>query len=210
MAEALTVESMPAPHGFFTRRGGLSTGPYASLNCNLGSPDDRDAVLQNRARVAQSLGVDPAALLGVRQVHGAAGVTVAKPWPVGPGAPAAALVPRLTASGPVSGEQHATVRAGEAADTRSPVTRIVVRVRRQRRWTSARSQKREQRQRETARRNAWPSGRPDTHERLETSLPIDVSKLDLAVGAAWPATRERVLSDRAPRRHRAFATLAAS
>ncbi len=27
-------------HGFFTRKGGLSTGLYDSLNCGLGSDDD--------------------------------------------------------------------------------------------------------------------------------------------------------------------------
>ena len=39
-------------HGFFTRRGGVSTGPFASLNCSLSGGDDPDAVLENRARVA--------------------------------------------------------------------------------------------------------------------------------------------------------------
>jgi copper oxidase (laccase) domain-containing protein len=27
-------------HGFFTRRGGISAGLYASLNCGTGSKDD--------------------------------------------------------------------------------------------------------------------------------------------------------------------------
>jgi copper oxidase (laccase) domain-containing protein len=42
-------------HGFFTRRGGVSQGIYASLNCGLGSRDDAAAVRENRARVAAHL-----------------------------------------------------------------------------------------------------------------------------------------------------------
>lgn len=85
MAEALTVESLIVPHGFFTRRGGVSTGAFASLNCSLSSPDDRDAVLRNRVRVADRLGVGAEALVGLRQVHGDRVVTVTEPWPLGAG-----------------------------------------------------------------------------------------------------------------------------
>ena len=42
-------------HGFFTRHGGVSQGGYASLNCGLGSKDDRAAVAENRARVSTFL-----------------------------------------------------------------------------------------------------------------------------------------------------------
>ena len=48
----LTADSLRVPHGFFTRQGGVSGGPYASLNCSLSGGDDRDAVLENRARAA--------------------------------------------------------------------------------------------------------------------------------------------------------------
>ena len=57
-------------HGFFTRRGGVSNGIYASLNCGFGSSDDRRNVAANRARVTQILGVDPSNLRTVHQVHG--------------------------------------------------------------------------------------------------------------------------------------------
>jgi YfiH family protein len=57
------------PHGFFTRRGGVSTGLYASLNCGPGSSDDAAAVQDNRRRVAQSLGA-PHGLVSLYQVHG--------------------------------------------------------------------------------------------------------------------------------------------
>jgi YfiH family protein len=92
MAEALTVDTMPAPHGFFTRRGGVSCGPYASLNCSLSSLDDRANVLENRARAARSLGIDPLRLLGLTQVHGTHVVTAAEPWAAGFGAKADAMV----------------------------------------------------------------------------------------------------------------------
>jgi YfiH family protein len=92
MAEALTVDSLTMPHGFFTRRGGVSSGPFASLNCSLSSPDDRTAVLRNRARVADRLGLDPSALLGLRQVHGEQVVTVTDAWPIGAGEAADSMV----------------------------------------------------------------------------------------------------------------------
>nr|WP_294507818.1 peptidoglycan editing factor PgeF [uncultured Rhodopila sp.] len=92
MAEALTADGLPAPHGFFTRRGGVSAGPFASLNCSLSSADDPAAVLENRARAARSLGVDPAGLLGLTQVHGDRVVTVTQPWAPGQGGQADAMV----------------------------------------------------------------------------------------------------------------------
>lgn len=92
MAEALTLEQIKAPHGFFTRRGGVSSGAFASLNCSLSSPDDPASVLENRARVARSIGVQPAALLGLTQVHGTKVVTVVEPWALGQGEQADAMV----------------------------------------------------------------------------------------------------------------------
>ena len=44
-------------HGFFTRQGGVSTGVYDSLNGGVGSQDDLASVAENRARMAQALGV---------------------------------------------------------------------------------------------------------------------------------------------------------
>ena len=92
MAEAITTARLPVPHGFFTRRGGVSSGPFASLNCSLSSPDDRDAVLENRARVAAVLDIEPARLLGLRQVHGARVITVTEAWAPGEGEAADAMI----------------------------------------------------------------------------------------------------------------------
>ena len=91
MTDALAT-ALPARHGFFTRTGGVSEGPYASLNCSLSGRDRREAVLENRARAARALGADPALLVGLTQVHGAAVVRVADPWPVGAGPQADAMV----------------------------------------------------------------------------------------------------------------------
>ncbi len=88
----LTHPSLAATHGFFTRQGGVSEGPYASLNCALSGGDDPAVVAINRARVAAALGVAPANLLGVTQVHGTDVVRAEAAWPAGAGARADAMV----------------------------------------------------------------------------------------------------------------------
>lgn len=56
-------------HGFFTRRGGVSSGIYASLNLGRGSADAPEAVEINRTRCLTALGAG--ALVTNYQVHGA-------------------------------------------------------------------------------------------------------------------------------------------
>ena len=58
-----------ARHGFFTRAGGVSDGIYRGLNVGLGSKDDRDAVIENRARVSRWFSVAPDRLATVHQIH---------------------------------------------------------------------------------------------------------------------------------------------
>lgn len=65
-------------HGFFTRKGGASSGIFAGLNCGPGSSDQREAVALNRGRAAQALAVAPHRLFSARQIHSAEVV------PVGP------------------------------------------------------------------------------------------------------------------------------
>ena len=36
-------------HGFFTRRGGASSGLFSGLNCGFGSSDQAEIVARNRA-----------------------------------------------------------------------------------------------------------------------------------------------------------------
>jgi YfiH family protein len=83
---------LAVPHGFFTRRGGVSGGPFASLNCSLSSPDDPDHVMRNRTLVARRMDLPVEALLGLRQVHGDRVITVTEPWKAGAGQAADAMV----------------------------------------------------------------------------------------------------------------------
>ncbi|WP_371156525.1 peptidoglycan editing factor PgeF [Jannaschia sp. 2305UL9-9] len=65
-------------HGFFTRKGGASSGIFAGLNCGSGSSDLSDVVAVNRDRVAEAMG---GPLRGVHQVHSSDVVTVDGPMP---------------------------------------------------------------------------------------------------------------------------------
>ncbi|MBZ0124566.1 MAG: peptidoglycan editing factor PgeF [Roseovarius sp.] len=80
--EILTADCLaPLRHGFFTRRGGASSGIFAGLNCGLGSSDQAEIVQINRARAADAMGVDPAALITVHQVHSADVAVIEAPAP---------------------------------------------------------------------------------------------------------------------------------
>ena len=70
---------MPLRHGFFTRRGGASSGVFQGLNCGPGSSDQAEIVAINRARVAQAMDVAPDHLVTVHQVHSADVVHVTGP-----------------------------------------------------------------------------------------------------------------------------------
>ena len=72
----IAVDLSGATALFTTRRGGVSTGPYESLNLGRFTEDAPDAVARNRARVHERLGVRFA--YG-RQVHG--GVVIAQRQP---------------------------------------------------------------------------------------------------------------------------------
>lgn len=67
-------------HAFFTREGGVSGGIYASLNGGIGSSDHPGRVRQNRAAMADRLGVAAESLVSLHQVHSAEVVTVTAPW----------------------------------------------------------------------------------------------------------------------------------
>ena len=79
--EILTAESLsPLRHGFFTRRGGASSGIFAGLNCGPGSSDQSDSVRLNRARVAEAMDVPESHLVTVHQVHSPDVATLAEPF----------------------------------------------------------------------------------------------------------------------------------
>ncbi len=69
MLDIITSEALPVRHGFFTRKGGASSGIFSGLNCGPGSSDLSEVVAINRARVADALGVAHGNLLSVNQVH---------------------------------------------------------------------------------------------------------------------------------------------
>lgn len=59
----------PVRHGFFTRKGGASSGIFHGLNCGPGSSDQAEVVAINIGRAAEAMGVDGLATLN--QVHSA-------------------------------------------------------------------------------------------------------------------------------------------
>ena len=56
-------------HGVFSRHGGVSSSPYASLNVSLAVGDHPENVRENVRRVASALGFTPAAVFSPRLVH---------------------------------------------------------------------------------------------------------------------------------------------
>lgn len=57
-------------HGFLTRRGGVSDGIYDSLNCGLGTEDQRARVMENRRRAVAAANLRDTPLNTAYQVHG--------------------------------------------------------------------------------------------------------------------------------------------
>ena len=62
--------------GFTNRDGGVSQFPFESLNLGLHVDDSRQAVLDNRSRLASDVGARPEAFVYARQVHGRTAVEV--------------------------------------------------------------------------------------------------------------------------------------
>lgn len=79
MLEKITSDALTVPHGFFTRKGGASSGIFAGLNCGPGSSDQAEVVAINRARVADAMGVGHDHLISIHQVHSADVVHVTGP-----------------------------------------------------------------------------------------------------------------------------------
>ncbi|WSF19744.1 peptidoglycan editing factor PgeF [Streptomyces sp. NBC_01353] len=75
------LEPVSGAHFAFTDRwGGVSAVPYEELNLGGAVGDDPEAVRTNRARVAEELGLDPALVVWMNQVHGADVAVVDRPW----------------------------------------------------------------------------------------------------------------------------------
>ncbi|WP_078866370.1 peptidoglycan editing factor PgeF [Streptomyces sp. NRRL S-1448] len=69
-----------AHFAFTDRWGGVSAAPYEQLNLGGAVGDDPQAVRTNRARAAGALGLDPAAVVWMNQVHGRDVAVVDGPW----------------------------------------------------------------------------------------------------------------------------------
>jgi polyphenol oxidase len=67
----IRVELPAGAAAFSTREGGVSDGPYESLNLGVKTRDETENVVENRRRVAASIGFDPERVARIWQVHGA-------------------------------------------------------------------------------------------------------------------------------------------
>ena len=70
-------DHLAVPHGLFTRHGGVSEPPYASLNCGNLVGDAPDNVAKNREKMAWVFGLDE--IKAVTQVHGDRVVVITDP-----------------------------------------------------------------------------------------------------------------------------------
>ena len=86
--EIITSDALPVRHGFFTRKGGASSGIFSGLNCGTGSTDQSEIVAINRARVAEAMGLGQDALVTVHQAHSARALPVTGPLSIRPEADA--------------------------------------------------------------------------------------------------------------------------
>ncbi|MFV0136528.1 peptidoglycan editing factor PgeF [Streptomyces sp. HMX87] len=74
-------DTVDGAHFAFTDRwGGVSAVPYEELNLGGAVGDDPAAVTSNRELAAKSLGIDPARVVWMNQVHGADVAVVDGPW----------------------------------------------------------------------------------------------------------------------------------
>ncbi|MFF8531283.1 peptidoglycan editing factor PgeF [Streptomyces sp. SAS_267] len=69
-----------ARFAFTDRWGGVSAVPFEELNLGGAVGDDPDAVRANRERAAKALGLDPARVVWMNQVHGPDVAVVEEPW----------------------------------------------------------------------------------------------------------------------------------
>ncbi|MCX5201785.1 peptidoglycan editing factor PgeF [Streptomyces sp. NBC_00237] len=72
-----------AHFAFTDRWGGVSAVPYEQLNLGGAVGDDPEAVTANRKLAAESLGLDPARVVWMNQVHGRDVAVVDGPWAPG-------------------------------------------------------------------------------------------------------------------------------
>lgn len=81
-------DGLGVPHAFLSNKGGQSDGVYAGLNCGLGSEDDRDVILANRAIACGRIAPKGGTLVSLYQVHSALAVRADRPFDTPPKADA--------------------------------------------------------------------------------------------------------------------------
>jgi YfiH family protein len=138
MIEAPSLALDGVAHRFFTRRGGVSSGLYSSLNCGYGSGDSPDNVRENRRRVAATFGKSEPELLTLYQIHSTEvvtdrpdvvlGVMAADCAPVLLADPQARVIGACHAGwrGALTGVVEATIAAMETLGARREGVRAVV------------------------------------------------------------------------------------
>lgn len=67
--EYLCSENISVPHCFTTRRGGVSTGIFDSLNLSQNRGDPTDNVVENFRRIGQLLGFSVEDVVNAKQIH---------------------------------------------------------------------------------------------------------------------------------------------
>ena len=81
LIQADALSALPGVrHGFFSRAGGVSEGPFAALNCGFGSGDRAERVDENRSRALARLALPIESLCTAYQRHGTNCVRVTAPW----------------------------------------------------------------------------------------------------------------------------------
>jgi len=133
--EATSLALTGIRHAFFTRAGGVSSGLYATLNGGVGSQDDAGKVVENRARMAAALAVEPQRLLTAYQTHSPKVVVAEAPWTTENRPRADAVVTRMRAlaigvttadCGPVLfADPHAGVIGAAHAGWRGALTGVI-------------------------------------------------------------------------------------
>lgn len=115
MLEIITSAALAPRHGFFTRKGGASSGIFAGLNCGFGSSDQSEVVAINRARVAEAMGVEMDHLITVHQTHSAIALPVAAPFASPPVADAMVTASKGVALGILTADCQPVLFADAAA-----------------------------------------------------------------------------------------------
>lgn len=72
----LSVFDKTVSHSFFTRKGGVSSGLYNSLNISFASQDEPENITENRVRCSLHLGISPDKLVTLAQCHSDTVITI--------------------------------------------------------------------------------------------------------------------------------------